>query len=87
MAELITCRCGAAWSGVSRCHCSGCHITWSGATLFDQHRWHKGGKDGCWPPGELTAQGKPLVSRDGIWGGPEMTEQQKTARFGRRAQR
>jgi hypothetical protein len=80
----ISCRCGATWGGANRCHCSGCHETWSGVTLFDQHRWHRGERDGCWPPGELTTHGQPLVCRDSVWGGPELTEAQKVARFGQR---
>lgn len=35
---MISCRCGAIWTGLGRCHCSGCHITVGGITAFDAHR-------------------------------------------------
>jgi hypothetical protein len=33
-----TCHCGASWPGTARCHCSGCHQTFSAITAFDRHR-------------------------------------------------
>lgn len=30
--------CDATWTGVNTSHCSGCHRTFSGPTLFDKHR-------------------------------------------------
>lgn len=56
----ITCSgCSSEWSGVNRCHCSKCHITWGGLTSFDQHR--KGKK--CQTPQSLglTDNGR------GVW--------------------
>lgn len=32
--------CDTRWVGVSRCHCAGCHETFSGATSFTLHRRH-----------------------------------------------
>lgn len=74
--------CHVTWGGLSRCHCCACHITFSSVRYFDQHRWSRGKEHGCWHPSELRTGGLPLVCRDGVWGGPEMSEEQKLARFG-----
>lgn len=76
-------RCGVTWGGLARCHCSACHLTFSALSYFDQHRWHKDGRDGCWHPSELSTRGQPLVCRDGIWGGPELSAEQKARLFRR----
>ena len=34
----ITRGCGARWTGPSRSHCAGCHLTFSGQTAFEKHR-------------------------------------------------
>lgn len=37
-----TCKqCGKSWGGMNTCHCTGCHLTFTGITAFDAHR--KGG--------------------------------------------
>lgn len=75
---MITCGCGASWTGVSRCHCSGCHRTFSGSVLFDRHRSQYGERGKC-----LDLDGFPDIElRDGIWSYPKMTEAEKSARFG-----
>lgn len=35
-----SCRCGARWAGVTAAHCAaaGCHQTFGGVGLFDDHR-------------------------------------------------
>lgn len=44
-----SCNCGAHWKGLSPCHCSSCHVTFSCITAFDGHR-----KDGkCRTPESL----------------------------------
>lgn len=48
----IECRCGAWWTGSGRCHCGGCHETFSGLTAFDRHRTQDGEHGTCWPPAE-----------------------------------
>ncbi|WP_439332433.1 FDXHR family putative zinc-binding protein [Saccharopolyspora antimicrobica] len=55
----ITCGgCSSRWTGVSRCHCSGCHQTFSGVTAFDKHR----NRSKCREPSKLG-----LVIVNGIW--------------------
>lgn len=79
--DRITCGgCTETWTGISRAHCSaeGCHQTFSGLSLFDQHRR----RDTCLPPFELTIAGEPLRLVDGIWRSPEMSDDDKAARFG-----
>jgi hypothetical protein len=81
----ITCSgCPAQWTGASRTHCSGCHRTSSGLTLFDAHRSPRGDHGTCLDPATLTAaDGSPRMRlRDGIWSGPEMDEAAKARRFG-----
>lgn len=38
--EAASCRCGARWTGTSKCHCSadGCHRLFSSVAMFDRHR-------------------------------------------------
>lgn len=31
-------RCTAEWGGLTTCHCSGCHVTFTGISAFDAHR-------------------------------------------------
>lgn len=89
MRGLITCGgCDARWTGPNRAHCSGCHRTFSGPTLFDAHRHQRGDRGGCEDPAALLVQrgprtGQPVMFlRDGIWSGPEMDEATKAKRFG-----
>lgn len=72
--------CDQRWTGMAPCHCSACHLTWSGITLFDRHR--RGGA--CLTPDEVITQGQELIHRDGIWRQPEMSDEEKLARFGDR---
>lgn len=55
------CACGAHWRGLSRAHCSGCHVTFNAVSPFDRHR--VGGA--CVAPGELG-----MVEREGVWSLP-----------------
>lgn len=52
-----TCRCPS----LSQAHCSVCHVTFGGVSLFDDHR--KAGE--CVEPASLG-----MVERDGIWRRP-----------------
>jgi hypothetical protein len=36
--SLIVCGCGSHWTGLSACHATCCHRTFSGISAFDQHR-------------------------------------------------
>lgn len=83
--------CSTTWTGVSACHCSGCHQTFAGANLFDAHRTQYGEHGTCRRPADMVATsgiraGEPLMFfREGMWRGPEMTEEQKLAWSRRRA--
>jgi hypothetical protein len=62
-----------------------CCRTFGGVSLFDAHRSTRGGEHGsCVDPETLTNKAGERVAflRDGMWRGPEMTEEQKRARFG-----
>lgn len=89
---MITCGgCEATWTALGTCHCGACHHTFSGVDLFDKHRSQYGEHGACLNPADLTIRkgprtGEPVMHlRDGIWSGPEMTDEQKAARFGSRA--
>lgn len=58
--EVITCRCGAEWTGLGRCHCSKCHTTFGGLTSFDKHRKN----EICLHPEELE-----LIEKNNVWVG------------------
>lgn len=86
---MIMCSgCDLQLGGVSACHCSSCHETFIGITFFDAHRNQYGERGRCLDPATITVTtgprtGEPLMFfRDGYWRGPEMTDEQKLARFG-----
>lgn len=72
--------CSVTWTGLSRCHCAAdtCHVTLSGVSLFEQHR--RGGR--CTPPDQMTVAGEPLRLVDGVWRGPQMSDDEVAARTG-----
>jgi hypothetical protein len=71
--------CGTTWTGTRAAHCSGCCRTFSGSSLFDAHRRGYGDRGSCLDPVALGAE-----FRDGMWRAPEMTDEEKLARFGDR---
>lgn len=77
--------CEASWTGDRPCHCSACHRTFAGVHLFDTHRTAKGERGECLNPASIRNRlEQPLMFfRNGMWRGPEMTEEQKAAAFGR----
>ncbi|MGH2897001.1 MAG: hypothetical protein ACRDRO_14235 [Pseudonocardiaceae bacterium] len=81
----ITCRCGARWTARGAAHCGSCHETFSGPSNFDAHRATTGDHGRCRPPATITnsAGERLLFFRRGMWRSPEMTEEDKTTRFGR----
>ena len=90
MTPANTCSgCTATWTGSNACHCSGCHHTFAGVRLFDAHRAQYGEHGICRRPADMTMasgprEGEPIMFlRDGVWRGPEMTDEQKLERFGR----
>jgi len=66
--------CPATWTGVTKCHCSGCHRTFSAVYAFDLHRSRRGPHGSCVDPATLvTGTGaRVLVERTGVWGAPAM---------------
>lgn len=88
-AQLIACGCGERWSGVAAAHCAGCHRTFSAPGLFDKHRSARGEHGTCLDPAEVrqvrTGE-RVMFFRDGMWRGPEMTDEQLAA-MGRQAKK
>jgi hypothetical protein len=81
----ITCGgCPTTWTGLARCHCSGCHRTFSGVTTFDLHRRPRGWHGSCVDPATLaTATGtRLLIERNGVWGRPAMDGETVARRWG-----
>ena len=57
--------CDAQWGGLNRCHCSRCHLTFSGIGLFDKHQHYNKCKD---PRYLKKKDGTPVMRlEDGIW--------------------
>lgn len=81
--NVFRCQCGARWIGLAAAHCSACHRTFSGPALFDRHRAAYGEHGTCLDPTELrnSCGYRVMFLRDGMWRGPEMTEERKK-RFG-----
>lgn len=80
--------CDHTWTATGAAHCAACHTApFSTARLFDLHRSTRGGEHGsCLDPAQILNRSgeRIMLFRDGMWRGPEMTEEQKTARFGDR---
>ena len=76
--------CDSTWTGTAACHCSGCHRTFSGVGLFDKHRSAVGEYGACIDPATITDKHDQPVTffRDGMWRGPELTEEQITKAWG-----
>ncbi len=85
----ITCGgCTATWTALGTAHCGACHRSFSTVGLFDAHRSQYGERGRCLDPATLTVRSGGrralLELRDGLWCGPEMTDEEKLARFGTR---
>lgn len=78
--------CHTHWTGLTRAHCAACHQTFAAPGLFDRHRTTTGDHGTCHNPATITnAAGERIMFyRDGMWRGPELTDEQKTALFGAR---
>ena len=83
------CNCGTIWRqrGNLTGHCTKCHETFEGVSLFDRHQ-HTGpdGRTICTNPADITL-GKAetrLEQVDGVWRGPRMPADVIAARFGTR---
>jgi hypothetical protein len=67
--------CGKEWKGSSAAHCSNCHETFSGDTLFDAHWYTRNdGIRDCRRAGDGSDfwAGKRLVG--GVWRWPAMSQ-------------
>lgn len=76
----LTCGgCDNTWTGLSRTHCGACHITLNGIGLFDLHRSQESEHGLCLDPAAIVGRdGQPrMFLRNGIWSGPESTEEEK----------
>lgn len=56
--------CSNTWTPLQACHCSGCHLTFSGETLFARHIDRRGRH---LDPADLLDRGYPLVLLGGVW--------------------
>ena len=69
--------CGKTWHqrGNRTGHCSKCHETFEGLTLFDAHqRVLASGQVDCLKASTMTWRGERLRLIDGTWRGPAMPE-------------
>jgi hypothetical protein len=72
--------CGKTWRqrGNRTGHCSGCHETFEGESVFDAHRVTLDtGDRGCLNPATDKINGNMLRLVNGTWRGPAMTEEAK----------
>lgn len=72
--------CGKTWRqrGNRTGHCSGCHETFEGETVFDAHRvTDEHGQRICLAPGDVKFAGHLLRLENGTWRGPRMSEDAK----------
>jgi hypothetical protein len=72
MTEIRCGGCPATWTAPGAAHCAACHRTFSGVSLFDLHRSQYGERGSCQDPGDVRHM---MFLRDGMWRGPEMTEE------------
>lgn len=64
----MTCTTTCIQPSPSQCHCSVCHITFAGPTLFDAHRRGEVDDRHCMRPEQMTDRGLPLkLDERGIW--------------------
>jgi hypothetical protein len=66
--------CGRRWNSARIHHCSACHHSFSGGSLFDTHRTRRGTHGGCLDPARLRTGGGRLRLLDGVWCGPARPE-------------
>lgn len=86
----ITCNgCDHVWTARDAAHCGSCHTApFSTAPLFDAHRRETGERGTCLDPGRVTIRSgkrkgqRVMYLRDGMWRGPEMSDEAKAKAFG-----
>lgn len=71
--------CDATWTANGSCHCGGCHRLFATIALFDAHRSADGDHGSCLEPEKVLGRDgeRRLFFRDGMWRGPELTEEQR----------
>jgi len=60
--------CDASFTGMNTCHCTSCHATFTGITVFDKHRSgsHAQSTRHCLDPAAMTdADGMPVFADAG----------------------
>lgn len=70
--------CGKTWKqrGNRTGHCSACHETFEGETVFDAHRiTDAAGNRVCLDPGDVKYAGHLLRLENGTWRGPRMSDE------------
>lgn len=78
--QPITCSgCAETWTAAGACHCGGCHRLFATVALFDAHRSADGDHGTCLDPETVVGEYRQrrLFFRDGMWRGPELTEEQR----------
>lgn len=63
--------CGRSWKGSAAMHCSGCHETFSGLSLFDLHRTQNTYSGSCKDPKMMRIDRKKLRLVESVWHRPE----------------
>lgn len=85
--SAITCGgCPATWTATGAAHCACCHQTFSTWRLFDAHRHARGEHGGCLDPSAIVngvTGERVMFLREGMWRGPELTDEQKARMRGR----
>jgi hypothetical protein len=76
------CNCGAKWRGMSICHCSGCHETFSMESPFKKHRVGSGGDRRCLSVEEMLELGMTYDEDRKVWRGKKPTENHRLSKNG-----
>jgi hypothetical protein len=74
--------CNCTWTGLSTCHCAGCHRTFTSVTAFDMHQRIQDGRNVCLDPAVMRKGDGTFVmavlrkTPDGqpVWGGGQRRE-------------
>lgn len=61
-----SCRCGQGWRGLTTCHCSSCHATFSSPSGFDRHQ--RAGE--CRDPAAVGLVATPRRGVESLWAFP-----------------
>jgi hypothetical protein len=82
---IVHSRCDQQWTALGAAHCGECHRTFSSTGLFDKHRYVFGEHGACLDPAEMMNKGqRAAYFRDGMWRGPELSDEQRARLYGTR---